>query len=127
MQNRFSSELSMRCQAEFENAHQDVGDNFIRLKARICEVTDAIRSQVITHSTGLGRKVKLQFCNITNSTCSQNQKQKQILVRETYEITQNTFFLELETINTNSFLLLSNQRPSYIKYLPRASLPFLLA
>ena len=42
MQNRFSSELSMRCQAEFENAHQDVGDNFTRLKARICEITDAI-------------------------------------------------------------------------------------
>ena len=42
MQNRFSSELSMRCQAEFENAHHDVGDNFTRLKARICEIADAI-------------------------------------------------------------------------------------
>ena len=64
----------------------------------------------------LGRKVQLQFCNFTNSTFgSQNDKQKQIFVREMYEITQNTFFLQLETINTNSFLLLSNQRPPYIK------------
>ena len=39
---RETRELSMRYQTEFKNAHQDVGYKLTRLKARICEITDAI-------------------------------------------------------------------------------------
>lgn len=42
LQNRFSVDLSMRCQAEFESAHQYVNGDFEKLKAKIQTAYDAI-------------------------------------------------------------------------------------
>ncbi|MCU7801218.1 MAG: hypothetical protein KZQ70_14055 [gamma proteobacterium symbiont of Lucinoma myriamae] len=88
MRNRFSTDLSMRCKTEFENVHQTVQGNFVRLKTRIAKVKEAMikcyagdhtlcsshstackgldDNNWLSNSTFLPRTFRINVCNITH-------------------------------------------------------------